>query len=65
MFLMIHLCVNVRRNNTIVKARERVFTGKLDKYLRKCHIYIYIAYEKKKNAEIHEMLPSWNQKRAL
>lgn len=29
MFLMIHLCVKVRRNNSILKTRERVFTGKL------------------------------------
>lgn len=28
MFLMIHLCVKVKRNNSILKARERVFTGK-------------------------------------
>lgn len=27
MFLMIHLCVSVRRNNSILKGRERVFTG--------------------------------------
>ncbi|XP_055300297.1 solute carrier family 66 member 2 isoform X1 [Sitodiplosis mosellana] len=26
MFLMIHLCVTVRRNNSILKSRERVFT---------------------------------------
>lgn len=36
MFLMIHLCVNVRRNNAILKARERVFTGKhINKQLNK------------------------------
>lgn len=28
MFLMIHLCVKVRRNNNIMRARERVFSGK-------------------------------------
>lgn len=27
MFLMIHLCVNVRRNNAIVETRDRVFSG--------------------------------------
>lgn len=27
MFLMIHLCVRVKRNNAIMKARDRVFTG--------------------------------------
>lgn len=27
MFLMIHLCVKVRRNNAIMRARERVFSG--------------------------------------
>uniref|UniRef100_A0AAG5DIB9 Solute carrier family 66 member 2 n=1 Tax=Anopheles atroparvus TaxID=41427 RepID=A0AAG5DIB9_ANOAO len=27
MFLMIHLCVNVRRNNAIMRMRERVFSG--------------------------------------
>lgn len=27
MFLMIHLCVKVKRNNSILKARERIFTG--------------------------------------
>lgn len=27
MFLMIHLCVKVRRNNNIMRARERVFSG--------------------------------------
>lgn len=29
MFLMIHLCVNVKRKNAIMKTRDRVFTGKL------------------------------------
>lgn len=27
MFLMIHLCVKVKRNNNIMRARERVFSG--------------------------------------
>lgn len=27
MFLMIHLCVKVKRNNAIMKSRDRVFTG--------------------------------------
>lgn len=27
MFLMIHLCVRVKRNNAIMKTRDRVFTG--------------------------------------
>lgn len=27
MFAMIHLCVNVRRKNQIIRARERIFTG--------------------------------------
>lgn len=27
MFLMIHLCVKVKRNNSILKTRDRVFTG--------------------------------------
>lgn len=27
MFLMIHLCVTVRRNNAIMRTRERVFSG--------------------------------------
>jgi hypothetical protein len=29
MFLMIHLCVKVRRNNNIMRARDRVFSGML------------------------------------
>lgn len=27
MFVMIHLCVNVRKKNQIIRARERIFTG--------------------------------------
>lgn len=27
MFGMIHLCVNVRKKNQIIRARERIFTG--------------------------------------
>ncbi|CAG4944270.1 solute carrier family 66 member 2 isoform X1 [Colias croceus] len=27
MFIMIHLCVNVRKKNQIIRARERIFTG--------------------------------------
>lgn len=27
MFMMIHLCVKVRRNNNIMRARDRVFSG--------------------------------------
>ncbi len=27
MFLMIHLCVKVRRDNAIMKTRDRVFAG--------------------------------------
>lgn len=27
MFVMIHLCVNVRKKNQIVRSRERIFTG--------------------------------------
>lgn len=28
MFLMIHLCIKVKRNNAILEAKERVFSGK-------------------------------------
>lgn len=28
MFIMIHLCVTVRRNNAIMRTRERVFSGR-------------------------------------
>lgn len=27
MFVMIHLCVTVRKKNQIIRARERIFTG--------------------------------------
>lgn len=29
MFAMIHLCVTVKKKNQIIRARERIFTGKL------------------------------------
>lgn len=32
MFLMIHLCVKTKRNNSILKTRERVFTGKFHSF---------------------------------
>lgn len=30
MFLMIHLCVKVKRNNAIMKTRDRVFSGNVE-----------------------------------
>ncbi|EAA10157.4 AGAP008574-PA, partial [Anopheles gambiae str. PEST] len=38
MFLMIHLCVKVRRNNAIMRMRERVFSGQ---YRKKESITVY------------------------
>ncbi|CAG4998437.1 unnamed protein product [Parnassius apollo] len=34
MFVMIHLCVNVRKKNQIVRARERIFTAQPDETAR-------------------------------
>ncbi|XP_038208145.1 solute carrier family 66 member 2 isoform X5 [Zerene cesonia] len=34
MFIMIHLCVNVRKKNQIIRARERIFTAQPDETAR-------------------------------
>ncbi|KAJ8726475.1 hypothetical protein PYW07_001173 [Mythimna separata] len=34
MFVMIHLCVNVRKKNQIIRARERIFTAQPDQTAR-------------------------------
>ncbi|XP_045762425.1 solute carrier family 66 member 2 isoform X6 [Maniola jurtina] len=42
MFAMIHLCVNVRKKNQIIRARERIFTVAKDDH--DCHFWAFLHF---------------------
>lgn len=43
MFVMIHLCVTVRKKNQIIRARERIFTGMFDFIFINTYLSIFCA----------------------